>query len=327
MYLWNVSADCFMSICLYLMCALMCLSNWFESTYCISVTKENQTIFISKKKKLKNCKGKQKFSIYAEIQLWYELYNYIKFKFDGKAKKIVRCLSFYDHLLLVLMKLKLGLYNKDFVFRFKIKPVTVLKNISKLVTNSRGIFAVFNSMARKRNTQKESVKKLQKIRLTVTKIFIEGPWRVIADRGIVIGVELAVGGNTCHSFINARKESISSFGCRWFTNNYYSRYSRRVGDWKVEKVRCSQQKHSNTTSRFIKQYISHYMCLSKCKRNRCKCIMIHKWVFNITLKRETFTGRKLFEVKIFRNFSIVTRNVRMIFPFLTTMISGINFSK
>ena len=147
---------------------------------------------------------------------------------------------------------------------------------------------------------------------------------LMADRGITIGVELAVGCNTCHSFINARKESISisSFGCRWFTKNYYSRYSRRVGDWKVEKVRCSQQKHSNTTSRFIKQYISHYMCLSKWKRKRCKCIMIHKWVFNITLKRATFTGRKFFEVKKFRNFSIVIRNVRMIFRFLRLWFQG-----
>ena len=44
---------------------------------------------------------------------------------DGKVKKIVRYLSFYNHLLLVLMKLKLGLYNKDLAFQFNIKPVTV----------------------------------------------------------------------------------------------------------------------------------------------------------------------------------------------------------
>ena len=46
---------------------------------------------------------------------------------DGKVKKIVRYLSFYDHLLLVLMKLKLGLYNKDLAFQFNIKPVAVSK--------------------------------------------------------------------------------------------------------------------------------------------------------------------------------------------------------
>ena len=38
-------------------------------------------------------------------------------------KKIVRYLSFNNHFLLMLMKLKLGLRNKDLVFWFKIKPM------------------------------------------------------------------------------------------------------------------------------------------------------------------------------------------------------------
>ena len=43
----------------------------------------------------------------------------LKLMIDRKVKKIVRYLPFYDYFLLVLMKLKLKLYNKDFAFRFK----------------------------------------------------------------------------------------------------------------------------------------------------------------------------------------------------------------
>ena len=52
-------------------------------------------------------------------------FEWIYSMIDGKVKKVVRYLSFHDHLLLVLMKLKLGLYSKDLPFRFKIKPVAV----------------------------------------------------------------------------------------------------------------------------------------------------------------------------------------------------------
>ena len=44
---------------------------------------------------------------------------------DGKVKKDVRYLSFYGHLLLVSMELKLGLCNKDLAFRFENKQVAV----------------------------------------------------------------------------------------------------------------------------------------------------------------------------------------------------------
>ena len=60
------------------------------------------------------------------------------------------------------MKLKLGVYNKDLAFRLKIKLVTVFKNISVVVINSRRIFTVFNSVDRKTSSQKASAIKLQK---------------------------------------------------------------------------------------------------------------------------------------------------------------------
>lgn len=82
---------------------------------------------------------------------------------DGKVKKIVRYLSFNNHLLLMLMKLKLGLRNKDLVFWFQIKPMADYRIFWGLVTDSRRIFAVFDSVVRKRNNHKTSAKKLQKI--------------------------------------------------------------------------------------------------------------------------------------------------------------------
>ena len=85
-------------------------------------------------------------------------FEWVIFMIDRKVQKILRYLSFYDHLLLVLMKPKLELYNKDLMFRFKIKPVAVSRIFvlggRRVVTNSCRAFAVFNIAARKRSTQK-----------------------------------------------------------------------------------------------------------------------------------------------------------------------------
>ena len=69
-------------------------------------------------------------------------------------------------MLLVLIKIKLELYNNDLVFQFKIKPMAASKIFlggGKVLNNSRRIFAVFNSTARKRGAQKASAKNPQNI--------------------------------------------------------------------------------------------------------------------------------------------------------------------
>ena len=76
---------------------------------------------------------------------------------NGNIQKNVRYLSFYDNLLVVLRKLKFGLYNKDLTFCFRIKPVTGSRIFWRVFASSCKIFAVFNSLARKRNNQRASV--------------------------------------------------------------------------------------------------------------------------------------------------------------------------
>ena len=97
---------------------------------------------------------------------------------DGKVKKIVRYLSFYDHLLLVLMKPKLGLYNKDLSFRLKIKPVAVsriLRGWLPILAEYLLQLIVCPEKEALRKHLPQSFKKFQKCVLIIdcTEIFIE----------------------------------------------------------------------------------------------------------------------------------------------------------
>ena len=158
--------------------------------------KIRQLLYQNKKLQLELVKEKQKFSMlkfnYDSIKSNEESlkfftglptakhFEWVYSMIDGKVKKIVRYLSFYDHLLLVLMKLKLGLYNKDLAFRFKIKPVAVsriFRGWLPILAEYLQQLIVWPEKEALRKHLPKSFKKFQKCVSIIdcTEIFIERP--------------------------------------------------------------------------------------------------------------------------------------------------------
>ena len=122
-------------------------------------------------------KNKEQFHFYVGVSV--EVFKWIQSLIKGKVKKFCK-LTFADHLLIVIIKLRLGLFNKDLSYRFGVKPFyisRIFRSWVKVLSKELVCFIVWPEKSSLRQNLPECFSKFCNCVAIIdcTEIFIQRP--------------------------------------------------------------------------------------------------------------------------------------------------------